>query len=426
MLPLASYKKVKNGFMSILTNFATIPELLSPAGDLTRLKAAVDYGADAVYLAGEEFGMRTAATNFGEEDLKTGIEYAHSHGVKVYITCNTIPHNAEIPRLPAFLELIDSLGADGVIAADLGTINMAKKYAPHCDLHISVQSGICNYETARAFHDLGAKRIVVARELSLEEIAEIRAKTPMDLEIEAFTHGALCISFSGRCLLSSYMTGRDSNRGDCAQSCRWSYSLMEEKRPGQYFDITETDKGTYILNANDLCMAEHLEDMIKAGVTSLKLEGRAKSHYYTAVVTNAYRGALDSMKNCVGDWKCPDWVLEELNKISHRTYSTGFYFGTPTNAQTYENAGYVRDYSVAAIVDGYENGLVTATLKNKFLKGQEFDCLEPGSVPFIVKANEIYNEKNELIDSAPHPMMTVKIPFERPIKPGSLLRMKAE
>lgn len=412
--------------MNILTDFAPSPELLSPSGDLTRLKAAVDFGADAVYLAGEEFGMRTAATNFGEVDLRDGIEYAHSHGVKVHVTCNTIPHNAEIPRLPAFLEMLDSLGADAVIASDIGTMGLVKKYAPNCDLHISVQSGICNYETARAFHNFGAKRVVLARELSLDEIAEIRAKTPMDLELEAFAHGAMCVSFSARCLLSSYMTGRDANRGDCAQSCRWSYSLMEEKRPGQYFDITETDKGTYILNANDMCMAPHLDKMFRAGISSLKLEGRAKSHYYTAVVTNAYRGALDSMKNCDGEWQCPQWVLEELNKISHRTYSTGFYLGAPENAQTYENAGYVRDYSVAAIVDGYEDGCIVATLKNKFLMGQELDCLEPKAAPFTVIANELLDGKGEPIDSAPHPMMTIKIPFERPVKAGSLLRMKAE
>lgn len=403
-----------------------IPELLCPAGDLTRLKAAVDYGADAVYLAGEEFGMRTAATNFGEEDLKKGIEYAHSHGVKVHITCNTIPHNEEIPRLPAFLELIDSLGADAVIAADLGTIGLIKKYAPRLELHASVQSGICNYETANAFYNLGAKRVVLARELSLSEIAEIRAKTPNELEIEAFAHGAMCVSFSARCLLSSYMTGRDSNRGDCAQPCRWSYSLMEEKREGQYFDITETDKGTYILNANDLCMAEYLDKMAECGIDSIKIEGRAKSHYYVAVTANAYRGALDSLKNHGDNWVLPCWVLEELNKISHRTYSTGFFFGTPQNAQTYQNAGYIRDYSVAAIVDGYKDGFITATLKNKFLRGQVLDCLEPKSPPFTVKADELYDIYGNAIESAPHPMMKIKIPFSRPVKSGAMLRMKTE
>jgi putative protease len=408
------------------TSTNKIPELLCPAGDLTRLKAAVDYGADAVYLAGEEFGMRTAATNFGIDDLKEGVKYAHDNGVKVHLTCNTIPHNEEIPRLPAFLEQVNDIGVDAIISADLGTIGMVKKYAPNAELHVSVQSGICNYETANAFYNLGAKRVVLARELSLKEIAEIRAKTPKELEIEAFAHGAMCVSFSARCLLSSYMTGRDANRGDCAQPCRWSYSLMEEKRPGQYFDITETDKGTYILNANDLCMAEHLDKMRDAGVDSIKIEGRAKSHYYVAVTTNAYRGALDSLKNADGEWKCPEWVMEELNKISHRNYSQGFFFGRPENAQTYANAGYVRDYSVAAIVDGYEDGKIIATLKNKFLKGQEFDCLEPKQKPFIVKADTVYDEKDNEIDSAPHPMMTVKIPFDREVIKGSLLRMKTD
>ncbi len=403
-----------------------IPELLCPAGDLVRLKAAVDYGADAVYLAGEEFGMRTAASNFGDEDLKKGIEYAHKNGVKVHIACNTIPHNEEIPRLPDFLSRINDYGADAVIAADLGTIGLVKKYAPNAELHISVQSGICNYETANAFYNLGADRVVLARELSLSEIAEIRAKTPKELKLEAFAHGAMCISFSARCLLSSYMTGRDANRGDCAQPCRWSYSLMEEKRPGQYFDITETDKGTYILNANDLCMAEELDKMAESGIDSIKIEGRAKSHYYVAVTANAYRGALDSLKSSDGDWKCPDWVTDELNKISHRNYSTGFYFGRPQNSQTYENAGYVRDYSVAAIVDGYSGGCITAVLKNKFLRGQEFDCLEPGSEPFTVTANELFDENGASVESAPHPMMKIKIPFSRPVKIGSLLRMKAE
>lgn len=401
------------------------PELLCPAGDIVRLKAAVDFGADAVYLAGEEFGMRTAANNFGEADMRDGVRYAHSHGVKVFVTCNTLPHNSEMPRLPAFLEMLDDIGVDGIIASDIGTMGLVKKYAPKAELHVSVQSGVVNYVTANAFYDMGAKRVVVARELSLEEIAEIRAKTPQDLDLEAFVHGAMCVSFSARCLLSSYMTGRDANRGDCAQPCRWSYSLMEEKRPGQYFDITETDKGTYILNANDLCMAEHIGDMLKAGVYSLKIEGRAKSHYYTAVTANAYRGAIDAfLQN--PDAPIPSWVSDELNKISHRNYSTGFYYGRPENAQTYENAGYQRDYAVAGIVTGYEDGKILLELKNKFLKGQEFDCLEPCAEPFIIKATQMFNEKNEEIESAPHPTMTVKIPYERPLKVGSLIRMKSE
>ena len=401
-----------------------LPELLCPAGDLSRLKTAVDFGADAVYLAGKEFGMRTASANFDEDALKNGIEYAHKNGVKVHITCNTIPHNEEMKRLPEFLECINSLGADAVIASDLGTIGLVKKYAPNCELHASVQSGIVNTETAKALYDMGAKRVVLARELSIEEIAEIRANTPKDLEIEAFVHGAMCVSFSARCLLSSYMTGRDANRGDCAQPCRWSYSLMEQTRQGQYFDITEDEKGTYILNANDLCMAEYLDKMADAGISSLKIEGRAKTEYYVAVTANAYRGAVDSLKDRQNGWQLPSWVKEELNKISHRTYSTGFYFGRPQNAQTYENAGYIRDYAVAAVVNGYEDGCITAVLKNKFLRGTVLDCLEAGSIPFKVSTDSLYDENGVSIESAPHPMQIIKIPFDRPLKKGSMLRMK--
>ena len=396
-------------------------ELLSPAGDLSCLKAAVDYGADAVYIAGEEFGMRTAASNFGEEDMREGIKYAHKNGAKVFVACNTIPHNEEMAKMPEFLETVADAEADAIIASDIGTMELVKKYAPKQELHISVQSGIVNYETARAFYNMGADRIVVARELSLDEIAEIRAKTPKELSIEVFTHGAMCVSFSARCLLSSYMTGRDANRGDCAQSCRWSYSLMEANREGEYFDITETDKGTYILNSNDLNMVEHIEDMKKAGVYSLKIEGRAKSHYYVAVTANAYRRAIDS---CLAGEPLPQWVSEELNKISHRNYSTGFYYGRPTNAQTYFSAGYNRDYSVAAVVDGYEDGMIVATLKNKFLRGQVLDCLSPKSEPFNVTVGELFDGEGNAIDSAPSPMMKIKIPFEKEVQKGSLLRMK--
>lgn len=410
--------------MSTLTNKKPALELLCPAGDLSRLKTAVDFGADAVYIAGEEFGMRTASANFNREDLKAGVDYAHSHGVKVHVTCNTIPHEDEIARLPEFLTYLNEIGVDAVIASDLGTIGMVKQYAPACELHVSVQSGIVNSATANAFYNMGARRVVLARELSLEEIAKIRANTPPELEIEAFAHGAMCVSFSARCLLSSYMTGRDANRGDCAQPCRWSYSLMEEKRPGQYFDITETEKGTYILNANDMCMAPHLDKMLKAGVSSIKIEGRAKTEYYVAVTANAYRGAIDSLLQSDGDWVLPQWVGDELNKMSHRTYSTGFYFGRPENAQTYENAGYIRDYAIAAVVDGYRDGCIVATLKNKFLSGTTLDCLEAGSIPFNVDTTILYDEKGKQMESAYQPMMKIKIPFEREVKAGSMLRMK--
>ena len=401
-----------------------IPELLCPAGDLDRLITAVDFGADAVYLAGQEFGMRTASANFDKQSLLKGVEYAHKHGVKVHVTCNTIPHEDEIERLPEFLSYLNEIGVDAVIASDLGTIGLVKKYAPDCELHISVQSGIVNSATATAFYEMGAKRVVLARELSLEEIAKIRENTPKELEIEAFAHGAMCVSFSARCLLSSYMTGRDANRGDCAQPCRWSYSLVEEKRPGQHFDITENEKGTYILNANDMCMAEHLDKMVMAGVDSIKIEGRAKTEYYVAVTSNAYRGALDSLKGGLDGWKCPSWVSEELNKISHRTYSNGFYFGRPQNAQTYENAGYIRDYAIAGVVEGYSDGCVIATLKNKFLKGQVLDCLECGSVPFNIATDDMTDKNGLPLEMANKPMMTFKIPYHREIKKGSMLRMK--
>lgn len=409
--------------MNTWTNIK-IPELLCPAGDLTRLIAAVDFGADAVYLAGEEFGMRTAASNFGEDDLIKGIEYAHSKGVKVHVACNVVPHNEEMSRLPKFLEFLEEIKVDAIIASDIGTISLIKKYAPTREIHVSVQSGICNYVTANAFYEMGAKRVVLARELSLEEIIEIRQKTPKELEIECFAHGAMCVSFSARCLLSSYMTGRDANRGDCAQPCRWKYSLMEEKRPGQYFDITDTDKGSYILNANDMCMAPYLDKLAQAGIDSIKIEGRAKSHYYVAVTTNAYRAALDSLKNSQGEWKLEEYISQELDKISHRPYSTGFYFGTPN--QTYESAGYVRDYSVAAVVTGYEDGKIVAIMKNKFYVGQEFDCLAVKQKPFTFTVKELYDGQGNAIDNAPHPMMTVKIPYEREVPVGSLLRMKNE
>lgn len=402
-----------------------VPELLCPAGDLSRLKTAVDFGADAVYIAGEEFGMRTAAAKFDKVSIAGGVKYAHERGVRVYVTCNTVPHDGEMARLPEFLTFLNESGVDAVIASDIGTIAQIKKYAPNCEIHVSVQSGIVNSATAAEFYKMGAKRVVLARELSLDEIRYIRDNTPRELEIEAFAHGAMCVSFSARCLLSSYMTGRDANRGDCAQPCRWSYSLMEEKRPGQYYDITETEKGTYILNANDMCMAPYLDKMALAGIDSIKIEGRAKSEYYVAVTTNAYRGALDSLSQAAESWQMPAWVGEELNKISHRTYSTGFYLGAPQNAQTYENAGYIRDYNVAAVVTDYENSFVTAVVKNKFSRGVILDCLEAGSKPFNIPVNALFDKNGNEIECAPSPMMTVKIPFDREIKVGSMLRMKA-
>jgi len=401
------------------------PELLCPAGDLVRLKCAVDFGADAVYLAGQEFGMRTASANFTPDELREGIEYAHAHGVKVHITCNITPHNDEIERIPAFAKMAAEMGADAFIVGDLGSIEAVREAVPDAVIHASVQSGVTNYRTANILHKMGASRVVLARELSLQQIAQIRANTPPELELESFVHGAMCVSYSGRCLLSSYMTGRDANHGDCAQPCRWSYSLMEQTRPGKYYDITETDKGTYILNADDLCMAEHIKDLANAGITSLKIEGRAKSHYYVAVTTNAYRGAIDAYAKD-NNAPCPTWVVEELNKISHRTYSTGFYYGKPTDSQTYESAGYIRDYTVAAVVEGYEDGHIIASLKNKFERGIVLDCLQPYCPPFEVDTTAMTDEKGEPLEVANKPTMILRIPYEREIPQGSFLRMIAE
>ena len=403
-----------------------IPELLCPAGDEEQLKASVEYGADAVYLAGKGYGMRAGAGNFDAEQMKQAVAYAHAHGVKVYVTCNTVPTNDEINHIEDYLKACADAGVDAFIISDMGVLTAAKAAAPQVPIHISVQAGIVNWRAAKTFYELGAKRVVLARELSFEEIAEIRARVPADLEIECFVHGAVCVSFSARCLLSAYMTGRDANRGDCAQSCRWSYSLMEEKRPGQYFDITESDKGTHILNADDMCMAQYIDKLCAAGIDSIKIEGRAKSGYYAAVCANAYRCALDSYKNADGDWHLPDWISEELEKISHRRYSTGFYFGRPSAAQNFATASYVRSYSVAAVVSGYEDGMVLATLKNKFAAGTELDALIAGEKPYLFTADPLYDQKGNALADACHPMMTIKIPCERELPVGTMLRMKMQ
>lgn len=395
-------------------------ELLSPVGDLERLHAAIDFGADAVYLAGQEFGMRTSPANFSREDLQSAVAFAHSKGKRVYLTCNTVPHNAELARLPAFLEYAQDIGIDAFIIADFGVMALAKQYAPNVEIHMSTQAGIANHASANALYQMGVKRVVLARELNFAEIAEIRAKTPQELEIEAFVHGAMCVSFSGRCLLSSYLTGRDANRGDCAQPCRWEYALVESKRPGQYMPISEDQSGTYILNSRDMCMIEHIPELIQAGVTSLKIEGRAKSAYYVSVVTNAYRRAIDEyLQDPQG--KLSPWIAEELNKISHREYSTGFYFGAEPG-QVYENGGYVRDYDVIAVCEDYADGVATLSQRNRFFKGDIADVLEAGSEPYLVALNDIYDEYWNPIESAPHAVMKVFLKSTRPIAKGAILR----
>ena len=323
--------------------------------------------------------------------------------------------------MPAFLESSADAGVDAFIVCDIGVFEMARRYAPKVDIHVSTQAGIVNYSTARVFQEMGASRVVLARELSLEEIAEIRAKTDPSLEIEAFVHGSMCVSFSGRCLISNYLTGRDANRGDCTQPCRWKYHLMEESRPGQYFPVMENDKGTYFFNSRDLCMIEHIPELIKAGITSLKIEGRAKSAYYVAVTTNAYRHALDDYIRMGEEYQLQPWIREEVNKISHREYNTGFFFGSQPG-QIYGNGGYIRDYEVVAVCEDYKDGIARLSQRNRFFKGDTLDVLEPGGVPFVITVDEMYDAYHEPVESAPHATQTLYVPVSRPIAKGALLR----
>lgn len=406
-----------------MSDFVKRAEVLAPAGDMEKFYAAVNFGADAVYLGGTAFGMRAAAAKFDEEGLKRAIDYAHANSVKVYVTCNTLPRNDEIPEFPNYIKLLAKLGADAVIVSDIGVFSLVKQYAPDMEIHISTQAGIVNYQTANEFYKMGAKRVVLARELSLEEITEIREKTPPELEIEAFVHGAMCMSFSGRCLISNYMLGRDANRGECAQPCRWNYYLVEEKRPNEYYNVFENDGGSYILNAKDLCMIEYVDKVIKAGVTSLKIEGRAKSSYYVSVITNAYRIAVDEYYKNPKEFVCPKWLKEEVTKVSHRQYYTGFFFGKPSDGQYYENGGYIRNYDVVAVLDECKGGYLYCTQRNKFSVNDTVELLEPGQKPVEIKISNIVElETGDSVCDACHPMARIKIPCERNFNQGSILR----
>lgn len=399
------------------------PEVLSPAGDMECLESALKFGADAVFLAGNMFGMRTASKNFTESELEQAVKLAHEKNKKIYVTCNTLPRNSEIEKLPEFLTHCGNIGVDAFIVADIGVLKMAAKYAPKVYRHISTQAGIVNYETARAFYDLGASRVVLARELPLDEIAEIRAKIPDDLEIECFVHGAMCVSFSGRCLISAYLTGRDANRGDCAQPCRWKYHLYEENREGQFFPVEQEDGGTYLYNSRDMCMIEHIPELVKAGVSSLKIEGRAKSAYYTAVTTNAYRHAVDDYVSMGDKYKLQPWIKEELEKISHRKYSTGFYFGNEPGQVT-NNGGYIRKYDFVGVCRSSENNISQITQRNRFFTGDTLDILPPDGFSFEVKVEKLINLKGETVDSANHAMEELEMITDKPVPAGSLMRLK--
>ena len=398
------------------------PELLAPAGDMERLRAAVDYGADAVYLGGKNFGMRSAPANFSCQELEEGVALCHRRGVKVYVTCNTLPRNQELPEMVPFLKFCQEAGVDGFILSDLGVMALAKKHAPQVERHISTQFGVVNYAAAQACFELGASRVVLAREVPLSEIREIREKVDPRLELEAFAHGSMCVSFSGRCLLSNYLTGRDANRGQCAQPCRWEYTLVEKERPQREFEIFQEERGTYIFNSNDMRMIQHIPAMMEAGISSLKLEGRAKSAYYVACVTQAYRRAIDFFSEHPEE-ELPASILEETEKISHRTYSTGFYFGDEPGEMP-DRGQYTRNYELVAICQGREGDYLRLTQRNRFFAGQEVDILQPGREPVLATLDQLKNGDWEPIDKAPHAEMTVYWKTDLEVQPGAYLRVK--
>ena len=398
------------------------PELLSPAGDMERLKMSVLYGADAVYLAGTSFGMRSFAGNFSPEELPQAVKFAHDHGVKVHVTVNTMPRSEELDALPAHLERLNDTGVDALIVADLGVFRAAEKYAPNCQRHISTQQSIANYACAQAWFELGASRVVLARELSLDEIITIRQKTSPELEIETFCHGAMCVSYSGRCLLSNYMTGRDSNRGACAQPCRYQYALMEEKRPGEYFPVFEDEKGTYIMNSRDLCMIDHLDDLMRAGINCLKIEGRAKSAYYAAIVTGAYRHVLDDV--AAGREVDPVW-RDEVEHVSHRHYATGFFYGEP--GQYTAHSRYIRTRQVCAIVtDCDANGLATLSLRNKFSAGDPLELVGPDFRPREITAEKMLLEGGETVSELRTPQTVFQMQLPCAVPAYSILRKEVD
>lgn len=399
------------------------PEILSPAGDMECINNSLKFGADAVYLAGKQFGMRTASKNFDDAELKQAVKLANSYGSKLYITINTLPRNNEMAVLPDFLSYAQEIGVDAFIIADLGVFELAKKYAPKVERHISTQAGIVNSDSANAWYNMGASRVVLAREMTFDDIAEIRAKIPGELEIECFVHGAMCVSFSGRCLISSYMTGRDANRGDCAQPCRWKYHLYEPNREGQFFPVEETNHGTYLYNSRDMCMIDYIPQLVECGISSFKIEGRAKSAYYCAVTTNAYRHALDDYIAEKENYILKPWIKEELEKISHREYNTGFFLGKEPGQVT-SNGGYIRHYDIVAVCEDSNGTTAEITQRNKFYVGDVLDVLPPSGIPFEVKCLSLTNRFGESVESAPHAMEKLTMITDKQIPASSVIRKK--
>lgn len=396
-------------------------ELLAPAGNMEKLKAALIYGADAVYFGGSSYGLRAFAGNFTDEEIKEAVEYAHSMGKKVYITVNIFAHNEDLNGLEDYLRYLSSCSVDAVILSDPGIFAAVREVLPNMEIHLSTQANNVNYKSALFWHNLGVKRIVLARELTLEEISEIREKTPDSLDLEVFIHGAMCMSYSGRCLLSNYMTGRDSNRGECAHPCRYKYYLVEEKRPGQYMPVDEDERGTYIMNSKDLCMIEHIDEVIDTGVTSLKIEGRMKSSFYVATVVKAYRQALDEYLLKGKDYRYnPRW-MEDLRKASHREFSTGFYYGK--GEQIYESSSYIRDYDIVGLVLDYdsEKKLALIEQRNRVFKGETVEVFSPHDDTFSLKLDNIWDEEGKELESAPHPQMRYLVKCEKRLEPFDML-----
>ena len=401
------------------------PELLVPASSLEVLKVAVTFGADAVYIGGEAFGLRAKAKNFSRDDMREGIAFAHEHGVKVYVTANILAHNSDLEGVRAYFEELRELRPDALIIADPAVFEIAGEVCPEIDRHISTQANNTNYGTYLFWHKLGAKRVVTARELSLEEIREIRRRIPDDLEIETFVHGAMCISYSGRCLLSNFFTGRDANQGACTHPCRWKYSIVEETRPGEYMPVYENERGTYIFNSKDLCMIEHIPEILESGIDSLKIEGRMKTALYVATVARTYRKAID---DCLQSRELYEknmpWYLEQISNCTYRQFTTGFFYGKPDeNAQIYDSNTYVKEYTYLGIVgEVTDEGLCRIEQRNKFSVGEEIEIMKPDGENITTKVLQILNEDGETQESAPHPKQVLYIRLDQRADHYDILR----
>lgn len=399
------------------------PELLAPAGNMEKLKAAILFGADAVYLGGKSFGLRAFSGNFSREELREAVEFAHEHGKRVYVTVNIYAHNADLEALEGYLEYLQEISVDALLIADLGVFRLAREIIPDMELHVSTQANITNWKSAEVWQSLGAKRIVLARELSAKEIREIRRHS--DAELEMFVHGAMCISYSGRCYLSSYLTGRDANRGSCTQPCRWKYQLVEEKRPGQYFPVEEDERGSYIMNSKDLCLLPYLKEIIESGVDSLKIEGRMKSVHYVASVVKAYRMAIDSYFEAPDAFQVQREWLEELGKVSHRAYTSGFYLHPPTEEdQIYGTSSYEQSSKFVGLVRAYDEatGFATVEQRNHMKLGQEIEFFLPKGEGFRQKLEEMLDEEGNAIETAPHAQQILKIRTKKAVMPWTILR----